>query len=203
MGRQSEAFLTGEGDAWYERNKEKAQADPVLKAMADLGIKPKSALEIGCGTGQRLKALHEAHRTLCIGIDASRSAIDIAKRYAPIKAAHGTIISVPVVGSFDAVIFGFCLYVCDPEELMTIAAKADLAVKNGGHLIIHDFLPDAPCSRDYKHKAGLMSRKMDHAKLWLAHPAYTMLHREIVDVSEGVAVTVLKKDMEIAFPEEQ
>ena len=199
MGKQSEAFLSGEGNAWYERNKLKSNPDPVLAVIKQLDIKPKSVFEVGCGDGKRLMALHQEYRTQCMGLDASRTAVDIAKRYAPIRVWHSTAINMPI-GSVEMVIFGFCLYVCDPEELTQIVANGDRLLKEGGHLIIHDFLPEAPCYRPYHHKDGIKSYKMDHAKLWLAHPAYSMVHREVL--ADGVAVTVLQKNMEHAFPRE-
>jgi len=41
--------------------------------------------------------------------------------------------------SFDIVIFGFCLYLCDRDDLFKIAAEADRVLKTPGWLLIKDF----------------------------------------------------------------
>jgi len=51
--------------------------------------------------------------------------------------------------SFDGVIFGFCLYLCDHEDLFKIAQEADHVLRKKSWLVIKDFFSLRPVSRDY------------------------------------------------------
>ena len=107
----------------------------------------------------------------------------------------------PAMSSCDLVIWGFCLYLVGPYNLLYNAYTADSYLKDGGHIVIWDFLPDHPYSRIFEHNPELRSRKMDHAQLWLAHPAYSLVRRDIYgDGDDRTHVTILRKDMADAFP---
>ena len=197
MHKQAEAFLNGEGDAWYERNKDKLRLpDPVLEAIEACGIKPKNVLEIGCGDGWRIRELKKIYSCEVFGIEPSLEAV---------KAGDG-IVSRSSAGTlnwlwdrYDLVIYGFCLYLCDPEDLFKIVMHGDNHLIDGGYLIIHDFAPPArPYKVKYKHKKGLFSYHMDYAQFWLAHPGYQ--HLSTIAAGEKGWVKVLKKDYANAFP---
>jgi len=103
---------------------------------------------------------------------------------------------------FDIVVFGFCLYLCDREDLFRIAQEADRVLKPDGWLIIHDFFAKTPTRREYHHKPGLFSYKMDYRRLFDWHPAYTCFSDELNhhgrreftdDPQEWVATSVLRK----------
>lgn len=199
MGKQSDIFLQGEGKAWLDRNLEKlpAKDDPVIPCIKRIGIKPKQVLEVGCANGWRLMEMRKEFNCRIRGIDPSitRSHF-VAGGFLGAGAAH----SIPYPShDFDVVIYGFCLYLCDPEDYLRIAAEGDRVLADGGYLIIYDFLPDLPHSRKYKHHDGVLTRKMNFSRLWLGHPAYThvLTHPSCED---GVAVIVLKKDSSNAFP---
>jgi len=193
---QTDIMLAGEANAWFERNRSQLGAhDPVGRVIADLGLKPQDVLEVGCANGWRLKRLQQQYGCHVCGVDPSRKAIEEAGLP---DVLVGTADDLPFLdNNVDLVIFGFCLYLCDPADLFTIAAEADRVLRDGGHLIIHDFADiEPPFARPYEHRDGVLAYHMDHAKLWLAHPWYfRVLRRPFPD---GL-VTVLSKHMTFAM----
>jgi SAM-dependent methyltransferase len=196
--KQTATFAAFEADAWFARNKDRlGQYDPVSEAIKDAGIAPRHVLEIGCANGWRLKRLQEAYGCRVAGAELSRhaetfihtvSADELSKWWAP----H----------TFDMVIFGFCLYVCDREDLFKIAYEADLVLKEHGWLILHDFLSDSPHSVVYKHNPHLRSYKQNYAEMFLWHPAYKRVSRiiESIELNDRVTVDILRKDSLRAYP---
>lgn len=202
---QKEAFLYGEGDAWWERNKDVVDYgpdDPVLQVIGF--INPTKVLEIGCAQGGRLKAITAETGAMCFGIDpAMPSEPDAYEEY--ISLHRGTADSLPFKNdSFDLAIMGFCLYLIDRDDLFKAVAEADRVLADGGHLVIYDFLPEKPCSRRYEHLDGLTSYKMDYSALFLANPAYRSVKSSVTHCGPGdrTGVHVLKKDLVSAYPPE-
>src|SRR5215475_10307579 len=140
--RQAELFLQGEGDAWHLRNKDKPRLpDPVLDAIEACEIKPKSVLELGSGTGWRLAEIDRLYKPLhLVGHEPSDEAVQ--NRLVPNVFKSDALSAVSYIKKdfYDLVIFGFCLYLVDREDLMMIAAHTDRILKDGGHIVIHDFL---------------------------------------------------------------
>jgi len=130
--KQKDVFLESEGDAWYERNARALQArelpgsDPVLAQIIDLTPRPAAGtriLEIGCGDGTRLAWLREKLGFVCAGIDPSAAAVDVA-RSRGIDARIAIADALPFAERmFEIVVFGFCLYLCDREDLFRIAPR--------------------------------------------------------------------------------
>jgi hypothetical protein len=199
MKRQADIFLAGEADAWLERNRESlGKRDPVCDAIDDLGIKPMRVLEVGCADGWRLTKMREKYGCQAHGIDPGYPPED---RQASRETASSYYFRPDI--RFDCIIFGFCLYLVDREDLFTVVANADHYLNDGGHLIIHDFrpptVPPFAFARKYKHTDGVMSYHMNNAGLWLAHPWYTT-----VDCFPGAESTdyvhILRKNVAAAFP---
>jgi ubiquinone/menaquinone biosynthesis C-methylase UbiE len=67
--------------------------------------------------------------------------------------------------SYNIVIFGFCLYLCDREDLFRIASTADRVLRDSGWLFILDFFSPLPCAKTYHHRPGVLSYKMDYRTL--------------------------------------
>src|SRR5215475_3387322 len=139
--KQSDLFLQGEGDAWHERNKDKARLpDPVLNAIEACQLQPKTVLELGCGTGWRLIEIRDRYQTTHVsGYDASEKAMN--ERVLPNVFKDDAADCLKALtyirkGFYDLVIFGFCLYLVDREDLMMIAAHTDRVLKDGGHIVI-------------------------------------------------------------------
>lgn len=204
--KQSRIFLESEGDAWHERNKNKDRfPDPVIQIIYDREIYPREVLEIGCGEGWRLRRFKEDDPQCRVtGIDTGNHHVINDDVYL------GTADDLPFKdNSFDLVIFGFCLYVCDREDLFKIAYEADRVLQDQGYLIIHDFYPgDVSYCRTYSHDRRIKTFKMDYAKLFTGNPCYKLIEQRVfgteTDTPKGpddqVCVAVLKKDLVGAWP---
>lgn len=190
--RQADIFLQSEGDAWLERNRGKmGESDSVADAIEQLGIKPTRVLEIGCSDGWRLAALRDKYGCEVFGVEPSMQAgIEAAARRVAVVQSSAAVLPVP--GQFDLLIYGFALYLTDPADWLRIAAEGNDVLTDGGHLVVHDFDPPYRAFRlPYKHRDGVWSYHFDWEKLWLSHPAYSMVARRHAGMGE--TVTVLRK----------
>ena len=210
MGTQTDIFTATEGNAWHQRNVEKPRdKDPVLKVIVDQAIVPKRVLEIGCGNGWRLDQMQKMFKGISVcGLDPSAQALaDWRPKKRPNLKLQGNACYLPGPNDcFDLVIFGFCLYVCDREDLFRIVQESDRVLQDQGYLVIYDFFSEHPHARVYGHDDRLRSYKMDHARLWCAHPAYRVVEQRVFPADsplsdeDRIAVTILKKDIAAGFP---
>ncbi len=216
MKTQKEIFQSTEGDQWFLRNKEaykklEHENDLILQSLKKLEIVPKKILEVGCSNGIRLNNLHKTFGSECYGIDPSVQAIESGKSDFPkLTLQVGTADVLPFENQiFDTIIFGFCLYLCDRKDLFKIAYEADRCLANGGHIVIMDFSPPFPYKNIYTHQDGICSYKMNYANLFNWNPAYNEIYNNISShygvtkrhiPNEKVAVTILNKNEEFAYP---
>lgn len=207
---QKEQFLNGEGNKWYERNKWNIPAaihnDPILKVIELCGITPARVLEIGCADGWRLAEIEQRYGCECYGIDPSEKAITTGKSSHPkLQLSVGTADALPDIEPVDLIIFGFCLYLCDPQDLFKIAMESDRLLKDQGHIVVLDFHPPIGHYRNpYSHKEGIFSYKMDYSKLFSWHPTYCLVHQQLFhhqdrqplhfEPNDMVSVQILRKD---------
>ena len=210
--KQKEIFLESEGDAWFSRNQQRVAArrlpddDALLRELLEFlptttgkGLK---VLEVGCGDGARLAWLKDQMHAECFGIEPSAQAVADA-RAKGINAQQGTADALPFDSrSFDIVMFGFCLYLCDREDLFQIASEADRVLRLPGWLMMMDFYTPIPTARIYHHRPGVQSHKMDYRTLFTWHPDYECMTHKVrhhgekryTDATdEWVAVSVLRK----------
>lgn len=195
--KQSELFAAGEGDAWFERNKNKLDAkhgdDPVINLIQRHVAKPEFIYEVGCANGWRLKQAKTRWGCEVGGIDPSREAVWTA-HLDELKGVDRGSANKLWIGAkrCDVLIYGFCLYLCDPEDYFTIAAEGDRVLKDGGYLIIHDFdFCSRPYRVPYEHLPGIWSHHVAFERLWAGHPRYRILEQ----ISRyGQAFTIMKKD---------
>lgn len=183
--RQRDIFSSVEGDNWFLRNKDtlndsKSKATyAVVKALDALPLTITSTLEIGCSSGQRLAAIIDRFGGKGAGIDPSTAAIASAKESFPdfdVKVA--TADKLPFEdNSFDLVVFGFCLCLVDPVDHFKAVAEADRVLRDGGTLVINDFLEPIPYYNDWHHQADCKCYKMEYSRYFLASPAYTLIAR--------------------------
>jgi ubiquinone/menaquinone biosynthesis C-methylase UbiE len=191
MRNQSNAFLNGEGDNWYERNKHAKFNAAVIDPILALPLRPTRMLEVGCGAGRYIGELHRRLGGEAFGIDTSIKALEAARQnYPEVTFSWGTMQHC-VEWPADLVMFGFCLYIMDRADIHWCIARADRMLMNGGYIAIHDFLPDRPTKGPYKHQDGLFTYKMDYAALWLADPAYSRV--SCTPTAEGEAMTIIQK----------
>lgn len=216
---QKDVFLSSEADAWYERNlqaleKTDFSIDPVslsvleLAATFPLGTTQERRLrilEVGCGEGRRLEWLAAKLNADVFGVEPSSLAVHNAQARG-ITIERGTADYLPFDdATFDVLIFGFCLYLCDRQDLFSIAHEANRVLKPESWLVINDFYAPHPIKREYHHKAGVYSYKMDYRQLFSWHPAYTCLSHKVTlhgsneftdDPQEWVATSVIRKKIE-------
>lgn len=207
MGQQEAKFVNSEGDAWYLRNKDKPYIDHLGHAVRNCGVDLTHAniMEIGCGRGDCIGTISQKNYGVCVGLDPSEKAMLTASdRYPRVRFMRGTARSLPTsIGhDFDIIIYSFCLYLCDRENLSQIVMECDdLLKEDGGRLIIYDFDPDHPHKVAYHHVPGLFSYKQDYSRLWLANPAYSLVRKTKIDAD--TAIWTLKRDLEAGWPLEQ
>ncbi len=216
MKNQKDAFLEGEGDGWYVRNRvtsdnlqEKRDRDPPLKILSQMNLSKATILEIGSSNGWRLTVLKEKFpNARLFGIDPSAQAV--AEAPPGVKLQLGSADSLPFDDqSFDLVIFGFCLYLCDRRDLFKIAAEADRVVRDGGHIMTYDFHTPQAYKNPYAHQTGLFSYKMDYSLLFSWNPAYRVI-KDHVQPHPGktdntpdnrVGVVLLQKNLAAGWPD--
>lgn len=200
--RQEDIFRKSEGTAWLVRNVDKmGKNDLIIPLLKKLGIKPTVAFEVGCSDGWRLKKLKEEFDCKVRGIDPSLIAVDKAIA-AGISVNAGTARRLWVSDyTCDLVIYGFCLYVCDRDDLFQIATEGDRVLQDKGYLVIHDFYAEEPHAVPYHHDIRLRTYKMDYARLWLANPAYRLVTQQIINTDDArICVSVLQKNLASAYP---
>ncbi len=179
---QKRLFLSDEGNHWYERNKwnfsSAIKDDPILKAIEIYMLTTTRVLEIGCSDGWRLAEIEKRYGSTGYGIDPSQNAITAGNISHPkLHLSVGTADELPNIEPVDLIIFGFCLYLCDPQDLFKIAMESDRLLKDKGHIIVLDFHPPIGHYRNpYSHRDGIFSYKMDYSKLFTWHPSYCTVY---------------------------
>jgi ubiquinone/menaquinone biosynthesis C-methylase UbiE len=137
-------------------------------------------LEVGCGAGERLVWLQNHLNADCFGIDPSKAAVEHAVRNG-IKAVQSTADILPYDNNtFDIVIFGFCLYLCDRDDLFKIVFEANRVLKENSWVIILDFYSRSFTQNEYHHLKGINSYKMDYNKMFDWHPSYTCFSKQVL-----------------------
>ena len=217
---QKNVFLNSEGDAWFERNfssstgKEKSENDNILEIIREYNINPKNILEVGCSDGWRLKLFREEFKCGCYGIEPSEKAVEKSKNISNnIEVVQGTADSLPYEdNTFDVLVYGFCLYLCDREDLFKIAYEGDRVLKDGGYIIIQDFSPPQPYRNQYIHKNDVFSYKMQYSEMFLWNPIYYKISSKVFTHSgiekieipdERVSIELLQKNAKYAYPSVQ
>lgn len=137
----------------------------------------------------------------CYGIDPSKKAIKIASTK-NVKAYRGTAEKLKFFDQkFDFLIFGFCLYLCDRDDLFKIAYEADRVLKPNGYIIIYDFFSNTHKKIKYSHHKDVFSYKMDYRKLFRWHPFYSCVYHKqnsyIGLNSDFTSISVMKKNINI------
>ena len=184
---QRKKFLQSEGDKWHKRNHRAYinydfKKDNLVQAILKIYNKKKKLkknnkiLEIGCGDGSRLEFLAKNLKTKKIyGIDPSKIAVKKAISKG-VLAKIGTADNLPFEDKkFDMIIFGFCLYLVDDEDLFKVINEADRALNYNGYIIIYDFYSDKTKYYPYKHCKGLKSRHMNYKNFFISHPNYRLI----------------------------
>lgn len=210
---QRQLFLEGEGDAWFQRNRQVDRdqvahwidQDPLAELLENLPL-PRgpevTVFEVGCGQGLRLARLSQVKGWSVAGLDPSEKAI-AAVNAAGCKGMVGTAETLPMDEcSVDLLIYGFCLYLCDRNDLFRIAAEAHRVLKPQAWLAILDFWSPHQSINPYHHCSGIQSYKDDLPAMFSWHPSYVITDHFLRhhssraytdDPQEWVAVTLLRR----------
>lgn len=206
MGKQEYGFLTGEGDAWLQRNTGKIGGhSAVLEALCALGKELEGiVLEVGCSNGWQLAQIADRFVACsCYGIEPSDQAVLEAGRHFPhieVEPGVASTLHDYHTNCVGLLIYGFCLYLTDRDKLHTIVSEGHRVLAEQGHLVIHDFDPEYPHRVEYHHQPGFYSYKMDYAALFLANPAYRLVLKTKPDAE--TAVWILQKDTAAGWAKE-
>ena len=200
---QKKVFLEGEGDRWFDRNdgldmNARIKQDLILNEIERLKIQSKSVLEVGCAEGWRLNVISEKINSKCTGFDPSRKAIQVGKElYTNVNLEVGTAENIDMKeSSVDLVILGFCLYLCDRDELFNIAKEVDRVLCDKGLIIILDFYSESAYKNEYSHKDGVYTYKMDYTKMFTWNPVYSLISNVVS--SHSMETIVHEKDERIS-----
>jgi SAM-dependent methyltransferase len=190
---QKKLFLESEGDSWFRRNKDYLARDEFVKKdliiqdvlsilASPLAPRGKAKLlEIGASNGRRIEWLEANAELETHGVEPSAAAVEDATARG-LRVKRGTADSLDYEdGTFDIVVFGFCLCMCDADDLFRIAAEAHRVVKDGGWIVIGDFYSESTVYRDYHHVPGFATRKMDYRRMFDWHPSYVCFSHKVVD----------------------
>jgi ubiquinone/menaquinone biosynthesis C-methylase UbiE len=197
MKNNKEYFLKKGGDDYFYRNKNKIinfKNELLSKVILDnLNNKVFNVLEVGCGDGRRLLYLNKKYKKInFFGIDPASVALKNKK----IFLKKGTADQLPFKKNFfDVIIYGFCLYLTDNQDLIKIVFEADRVLKKNGIIVILDFYSKKIKYREFSHKPGHYVRKMDYSKLFSWNPNYKILSfkKEKYETKDYTAVVSLKK----------
>lgn len=210
---QRQVFLEGEGDAWFQRNRQAdvdqvahwANQDLLAELLENLPL-PRgpevSVFEVGCGQGLRLARLSQTKGWSVAGLDPSEKAI-AAVNASGCKGMVGTAEALPLADrSVDILIYGFCLYLCDRDDLFRIAAEANRVLKPQAWLAILDFWSPHQSINPYHHRSGVHSYKDDLPAMFSWHPSYVITDHRLRhhatraytdEPQEWVAATLLRR----------
>jgi ubiquinone/menaquinone biosynthesis C-methylase UbiE len=185
--RQSDRFLSGEGDNWFIRNRhmlgkqEYLDVDFLVRNLPILEAGESKFLEIGCSSGEKTFSLSSRLKSHGFGIDPSYLAIEKAREMhnGSLTFSVGTADLLPYENHFfDLVYFGFCLYLIDREHLDSVFMEATRVLKKNAFLSILDFDYGGSKKNTYKHDTDLFSYKDDYS-------AYLKKHQLILVAKES------------------
>jgi SAM-dependent methyltransferase len=192
--QQDRIFLDREGDNWFTRNslgienkKDKFDWPSYLIDLIEDKSNIKKIAELGCSNGWRLQKLQEKYPELELsGIDPSVEAIEDGRKNFPnINLSQGLLSEVPFKEEFDIVIVYFVLHWVDRPSLAKSIAEVDRVVRDGGFLIIGDFLPDHQQKTPYHHVTDedIFTYKQDYPAIFESLGIY----RELAKFSNDYA----------------
>ena len=183
MIQQKKIFLKSEANRFYKRNIERLgkinykKHEIAIELQKYLKLKKNkiNLLEIGCCDAGLINFISQKYNKIkCYGIDPSSLAIKSQKNI-NLKLKIGTADKLLFEKDlFDIVIYNFCLYLCDDDDLIKIVSEADRVLKKNGTIFILDFYHKDTKYIKYIHQKGIYSRKMDYSKLFTWHPNYQL-----------------------------
>jgi ubiquinone/menaquinone biosynthesis C-methylase UbiE len=218
---QESAFLNGEANNWFNRNREGLRSpddsvgvNSITSMLVPFKDEISRMLEIGCSDGSKLRSLCKNLDATGFGIDPSLDAITAGK-----AVTDSTVEMILTIGTasnlqfensyFDVVFFGFSLYLVDRNMLFQAVSEADRVLKPGGFLVIQDFDPGFRHKRPYTHLEGISSYKNSYVDLFSASGHYFEAEKVSFSHSKGtfdkdpherISISLLYKEID-AYPQ--
>lgn len=183
MIQQKKIFLKSEANKFFKRNIERLNKTNyknhkiVIELQKYLKSKKNkiNLLEIGCCDAGLINFISQKYNKIeCYGVDPSSLALKLQKN-SDLKLKIGTADKLLFKKNFfDIVIYNFCLYLCDNDDLIKIVSEADRVLKKNGMIFILDFYHKNIKYIKYIHRKNIYSRKMNYSKLFTWHPNYQL-----------------------------
>jgi ubiquinone/menaquinone biosynthesis C-methylase UbiE len=207
---QDALFSQGEGDAWFQRNRQTYQPerDSLLHALTSQKIHPREVLEIGASNGARLAIIRDRYQAKATAVEPSEAAVAEGRKSFPeIQFFISTAKSLPLPDeNYDCVIVNSVFHWIDRKSLLGSIAEIDRVLKPNGHLLIGDFAPYSPKKVRYHHRPDveIYTFKQDYSAIFLATAGYILLSQQMIDHTsresgqeiceyERFSITLLKK----------
>jgi SAM-dependent methyltransferase len=179
-------------------------------------VSPSSTVvDVGASNGWRPAAIQEAAGATVIAVEPSLEAIqDGRARYPRVRFAQGVAGDLPLPSnSADLVLVSYVLHWLDRSRLLAAVAEIDRILRDGGHLLLCDFLPEVPTRVPYHHRpeAGAWTYKQDYAQPFLAGGLYAEVERVVIDHRSGQSaepgldpkergfISLLRKDLQAPY----
>lgn len=220
---QSRAFLEGEADQYFARNRAKYSGATMHLTLSTLDLALQvieramhgrseqervlqHALEVGCANGLLLS--HVCSRLRCEGdgIDPSVEAIrDGTSRFPSLRLRVGTAEELPYDDArFDVVLLGFFLYLLPDSHYLLALAEASRVLRAGGFLIVVDFDHPSTNRRPYAHRSDVASYRHRALDVLTATRMYSLAAKWPVgsfslDPLDRVSLSLLYKEPD-AYP---
>ena len=199
MPVEVDAFIAGEADRYTERNaahnaQYRIDDDRVARLVEKFCDAPRTIVDFGCSTGERLSAMCDRYRALGAGVDASAKAIQTAEARDPHSFWYVNDWTQPLFDGYDLAITSYVWHWVSPEVLLRAMYAVHGAVKVGGYLVINDwnYHQDVP----YRHLPGLVTRKRSYQAMFAATGLFEEVVREdyyYQDTAEPAICVVLKR----------
>lgn len=165
MSTETNPFATGEGDAWYHRNKDTLEAyqmdkDPVHQLVKSILEDPECnyLVDIGCSSGDRLSAMCAAYKKVGLGMDLSNDAIkhNVNKLDNNIIWEVGSLINwnwkhYQLMDKYQLIMTIFVWHWLPREELLGSMDNLTKKTRPGDYLVIGDFRANHRTRRKYHH----------------------------------------------------
>ena len=199
---QDNIFLKGEGDAWYNRNKDaiikQLEDDDIPRLLSESKIIPTRILDVGCADGDRLEVMRNQFDCECYGIDPSLDAIEAGRcTYPKLSLSRSNIAEMKFPRQFfDLVTARFVFHWIDRNTLFESCEKIDACLKWGGYLAISDFFKEDFVKRRYHHtNDGMFTYKQFYPGIFIVTGNYEVITTLILpyDKTDNKFVTILKK----------
>lgn len=209
---QKDIFLDEEADNWFLRNKDKILNEEKnyfpLQSILPYLANRKKILEVGCSVGNNLNYLQESSsgKLELVGVEPSKMAISEGqKRFGNIRFIQDTAEGLGRIGDekFDVIIFGFCLYLVDRENIQEIINLTYEKLNNHGIVVIIDFDTKKSFKNEYSHRPGIFSFKADYGNMFTQNSSLHLIEKKSwshfgdvfhMDQNERCATSILIKE---------